>query len=544
MMKKFAGFIKSSRAALLSGVLHGTSYIPFPPWAILFCFAPLFRWLTDETRTRKQAFLAGWVMQFTLTLIGFHWIAYTAHEFGFFPWPVAVLVLILFAAFIHLHIPLAALAAREINARAGLTGAKALFATALTFALVERIWPMIFPFHLGYTLLWARIPIFQWADVIGFSGLSTLIYLANAWITWMWGEWKDGTRRKVAAHGGSLAVIVALLMLGGIWHKEAWNEADGKVTILGVQANIGNLEKVYAEQGRGYQNSITTRFTNLTALGFTKHPEADAAIWPETAFPDYANQPEKARRNLLIIESGLAAFNKPLITGSYAKDDVPPPGQSEPLSYNSLFVLNSHGEILSGPAHKTVLLAFGEYMPFSEEFPILLAWFPFISNFGRGPGPTVLEMPLLNGERLKLGVQICYEGLFPSFTRGLADRGAQVLVNVTNDSWFGTPFEPRQHMIMTLARAIEVRRPLMRSTNTGITTAILANGDILQQSPSDQEWTGVFPIAYKKTPALTPFERFGHQDWLLWLVLLGGLVAAGIRGGTPNAARTGLERGS
>lgn len=542
-MKKFAGFFKGSRAAFFSGLLHGTSYVPFPPWAILFCFSPLFLWLNAETRTRKQAFMAGWVMQFTLTLIGFHWIAYTAREFGDFPWPLAILTLLAFAALVHLHIPLAALLSRELNVRAGLTGAKSLFATALVFSLVERVWPALFPFHLGYTLLWAHIPAAQWADLIGFSGLSTLIFLANAWIAWMWTERKNGL--TWVRHGGALTVLIGILILGGMVRKAAWDDTDARVNVLAVQANIGNLEKVYAEQGRGYQNSITTRFVNLTAQGLAAHPEVDFALWPETAFPDNANQPERARRNLLIVESGLSVYGKPLLTGGYARDGFVKPGYFEPLSYNSSYVLNARGELMSGPVHKTVLLAFGEYMPFSEQFPILLSWFPFIANFGRGLGPDLLLLPKTDGDTLKVGMQICYEGLFPSFTRLLADKGAQILVNLTNDSWFGTPFEPRQHMIMTLARALEVRRPLMRATNTGITTAILANGEMLQRSPSDQEWTGVFPIAYKKAPETTPYERYGHQDWLLWLVLLLGILVAGrTRGGTRHAASSGLERGS
>ena len=97
-------------------------------------------------------------------------------------------------------------------------------------------------------------------------------------------------------------------------------------------------------------------------------------------------------------------------------------------------------------------------------------WFPHTADFARGDGPQIRRY-----RGLLLGPQICYEGLFPGFSRKLADQGAQVFVNVTNDSWFGTRAEPYQHLAMTLARGIEFRRPVIRATNTGISTAMLRN---------------------------------------------------------------------
>ncbi|MNK90234.1 Apolipoprotein N-acyltransferase [compost metagenome] len=101
-------------------------------------------------------------------------------------------------------------------------------------------------------------------------------------------------------------------------------------------------------------------------------------------------------------------------------------------------------------------------------------------------------------------------------------------MNVTNDSWFGFPFEPNQHLYMTFARAIEVRRPLVRSTNTGISTAILANGDVLQKSPLYKEWSGEFVLKYRKNAPQTFFTEVGHRDWLLLLIILGILVSGAI----------------
>ena len=142
--------------------------------------------------------------------------------------------------------------------------------------------------------------------------------------------------------------------------------------------------------------------------------------------------------------------------------------------------------------------------------------FPDLGSFGRGKGPTVMTIGAAN-QLIKYGPQICYEGLYPWFTVDLAKKGAQILGNVTNDSWFGKEFEPQQHLYMTLARAIEVRRPLIRSTNTGITTGITAAGEILQKSPQDQEWAGQFEIPYMTNPPHTFFETMdGLWVWILF----------------------------
>lgn len=114
---------------------------------------------------------------------------------------------------------------------------------------------------------------------------------------------------------------------------------------------------------------------------------------------------------------------------------------------------------------------------------------------------------------LQVGPQICYESLYPRFSSQLVKKGADLLVNLTNDSWFGPNFEPTQHMIMTLARAIEVRRPLIRSTNTGLTSAILADGTILPPGPLQQKWFGLFEINLMKNAPKTFYTQFG--DWLL-----------------------------
>lgn len=516
-------FLKKNLMAVISGVLVGTTYIPFPPWALLFCYVPLWLFLSEQTnqKTRtRDAFWAAWVTQAVLTLIGFHWIAYTAHEFANIPWVFSVIIVVLFSFAIHLYIPLAAALGHRLKEKFQLSRTTHIFTLALLFALAERVWPSIFPWHLGYTLLWAKLPIYQLSDLVGFEGLSTWILLFNAWIAVLWIQREN--RARVIPQCVALIVLFVGLNIWGVFHVRQWQQPDATFKANIIQANIGNLEKVYAEKGRGYQSEITQKFLKLSRESVAQFPDSELLIWPETAYPNYLDAYflRGASQTELII--GLSEMNKPLLTGAYSKE-VNTDIRKDQSTFNALFLVGSQGQSYSLPYRKTYLLAFGEYLPLSEQFPFLLKLLPFVSNFGRGLGPAILDLPLAQ-DTLRIGGQICYEGLYPDFTRGLVEKGAEVLVNVTNDSWFGYPFEPNQHLYMTLARAIEVRRPLLRSTNTGISTAILANGDVLQKSPLHKEWYGQFILPYKKAPEQTVFTRYGHWDWIIWLIVLIVLV--------------------
>ncbi|WP_374001518.1 apolipoprotein N-acyltransferase [Bdellovibrio bacteriovorus] len=527
MMKRWFQFFKHKaydfRWAILSGILVGTSYIPFPPWALIFCYTPLWLSATEESSSVKKSFWAGWVTQFVLTLIGFHWIAYTAHEFGQMPWAVSYLALLLFCAFMHLYIPVAVAAGTWLRLRFSLSGGQSLFVIALLHALLERVWPVIFEWHLGYTFIWSKMPGYHLADLIGFHGLSAIALLFNAWMGYIW--LKQNYIKKALTQLSVLAMTFAALIALGYWHGQQWNKFDGEVRATVVQANIGNLEKIYAEQGRGYQEVITRKFLDLSFNALQTFPQTDILIWPETAFPDYLDQHLLDRKNTQILISGLTPLKVPLITGAYSKD--PKTDEKKDTStYNALFLVDHLGNNLDKPYRKTELLAFGEYLPLSEQFPFLLKLLPFVSNFGRGQGPEVMTWDRPEGT-IKWGGQICYEGLYPNFTRGLSAKGADILVNVTNDSWFGKTFEPQQHLYMTLARAIEVRRPLVRSTNTGISTAILANGDVLQKSPLHQEWSGQFVIKYLKNAPVTFYVQWGHWDWIVLILILGAIIVRG-----------------
>jgi apolipoprotein N-acyltransferase len=501
---------------VLSGIFIGTSYIPFPPWASLFCFVPLWIFWNRQT-SLKGVFLGGLVTSFIFTLIGFNWVTYLLHEFAHLDWPVAVLGMLLYALIAHLFVPVAGMLWFLGRRKFAWPERLSLALMALITIICEAYSLTLFDWNFGYSWYGAGVPVYQWAEVIGFSGLSALTLLCNLPLYIAWQK-----RRQAAGKRILMAVVWGFVLLnaGGFWLKNRLPEPDASFKALLVQANIGNSEKLAAELGRGYSQEILRRYTDLTDQALkTTETKVDFVLWPETAFPSLLGEDFKFDAHPAQLSQFIRERELPLITGAYSVD------RASRLITNSLFVLDKNGEIVPPHYSKSILLAFGEYIPGEQFFPQIRNWLPPTGHFARGQGPTAL----LHWNGYKMGPQICYESLFPGFARSLAELGAQFIVNVTNDAWYGAWQEPYQHMYMTLARGVEFRRPVLRATNTGISTVSLASGDILQRSPLHQAWAGVYEVPYLTNPPVTFYQKwFWLMPSLLWTALI-VLIGIGIR---------------
>ncbi|MGE0526702.1 MAG: apolipoprotein N-acyltransferase, partial [Bdellovibrionales bacterium] len=469
----------------------------------------------------KQVLWTGWLAQFVFNLIGFNWIAYTVHEFGHLPWPVAIVVLILYCGFANLYVPLVGLAWWTLQRKLHLSYWGRAWALVPLMMAGQRLFPMIFDWHTGYTWLWAGFPAFHLADMVGFVGLSDVGWhfngiLFQALLLYLYRE-----GRSWIGWALSVPLVFGFLNLWGYRHGQHTPVSDQSLNFLIVQANIGNQEKLLAEGGGDFRTTVIQRFQQLSERGVVQNQNTDFIVWPETAFPEILPHRDMLTGYSFRLRQMITGLQTPLITGGYGRHEAT--GQIT----NSFFVLGKDGTWLAPPYHKTVLLAFGEYFPGATYFPILRSKFPEVGDFGRGPGPSVLQT-----DRVRLGAQICYEGLFDWFTRDLANNGAEVVVNLTNDSWYGTWMQPYQHLYMTLARAVEVRRPLVRSTNTGISTVILASGQILELSPLHEEWFHLYEVPYASNPPRTVFMGWGF--WFFPALILLGLVLVVWKGREHN----------
>jgi apolipoprotein N-acyltransferase len=511
---------------ILAGFLIGTSYIPLPPWALFFCLSPLIIFWerlatdTEKSHTLRDAFVGGWITQFILNLIGFHWIAYTAIEFGHFPMWGGILSLMGFAAIAHLYYPLAGFLTVLLFRKMKIKKSFFIPIAVVVFAICEIVFPKIFPWHLGYPWLWAKFAGYQLADVIGFDGLDIFTLAINGMVAAaiLSGLLQRKPERKALKIIVTAIALVAGINLLGLGREKQWEHPDSDLKVLAVQGNIGNFDKLMVEKGRAFRDPIISKFFELTTMGLKLFPETDLVLWSETAFPDMLDRGYQGAPNTVKLHDFVANAHVPLLTGAYSYEF-----RTKDM-YNGFFYMNASGNIPLLPYRKSILLVFGETFPFSEYIPYMEKLFPDLGSFSRGGGPEIMNLDIdgKNGQKhVAIGPQICYEGLYPWFTASLARQNAQIFTNVTNDSWFGTYFEPYQHMYMTFARAIEYRRPLIRSTNTGITSAILASGEILQASPIDKEWVGLLDVKYNATPPHTFYENIaGRWIWILLVVLV------------------------
>ena len=498
-------------ASILSGIFIGTSFIPFPPWASLFAFVPLWSYWLQETSTKK-IFWSGWITQFLLTLIGFNWIVITIHDFGGMPWPVAVIGLIAFCCFATIYIPVSGLLFSLVRKKIQLNALQSVVLMAALLALLEPLVKTIFPWNFGYTLMTLPLPIFHVAEWIGFEGLSSIVIFMNVISFCIFYPVSKNINKFTGAL--ALVVITSSLTVMGYVLKGRIPQNDKSVRVGIVQANIGNLQDQREIYGRGYRGKIIDNYLGLSRVEQGKN-NPEIIIWPESAIPiDLGSNAlsaynESLKRNIL--DSNIS-----LISGTFGRA---PNGQA----LNSVVFIDE-GKFIGPGYSKTHLLAFGEYIPGSQIFPTIKAWLPQVSDFKAGNGPQVTEF-----KDIKFGIQICYESLFPRFSTKLANLGTEIIVNVTNDSWYGTYMQPYQHMYMTLARAIEVRRPLIRSTNTGISTVVLADGTILQQSTSNEVWSSTYDVPYTSDLEQTFYSENTNLGFYVKLLLLIGIIAIGLK---------------
>jgi apolipoprotein N-acyltransferase len=237
----------------------------------------------------------------------------------------------------------------------------------------------------------------------------------------------------------------------------------------------------------------------VTAKGLEEAPGSpDVVIWPETAYPEYYDQNFFRTYSGIRLTSYIKKNDFNLITGVFAHTD-------ENKTANAALFLNKNAEPVGDPIYKKILLMFGEYIPGEKTFPVLRKVFPMVGDFARGDEPMVKDF-----DGVRLGVQICYEGLFPWFSRELVNKGSQIFVNLTNDSWYGPYAEPQQHLYLSAFRAIENRQPLIRATNTGISTVVTADGSFLEKSPIYAQWAGYYEVPYSSEQKKTVYQQWGY----------------------------------
>ena len=510
---------------ILSGFLIGTSYIPFPPWAVFFCCVPLWLFALNQERL-KPLLIGGFFCQFVVTIIGFNWVAYAIRAIDIPLWPQAFILFLIFIVFANLHIPLSLffwfLSQKQLKkVRHSLSRSLCIwFLLPIYFGLCTEYYPMIFEWHFGYTWFYAKWPAAQTAEIWGFQFINTLVLFSNLLFLFVFKSFfVKKAKSNLLFYRGFIALCVWVscfitLQVWGEYLKNRLPEPDQKIRTLIVQPNIEN--KIQEEDQ--WNSFVLSKILRETGRYLPVKPDlpVEFILWPEGTYP-YAINPFRVEQGKDPIQGRISIFNTPLVVSAKGE------GLGGRKGYtNSLFVFNKKGQLVQAPYSKTLLIPFGEYTPGKK-------WFPFVDRFffknqrayERGTGDN--KVAYLNG--LTLGFQICYEGLFDWFTRDMMKQEkVDILVNVSNDAWFGNWQEPWQHLYMTLARAIEVRRPLIRGTNSGFSAVVSAKGEISSPMKLSENFSWIEEVSFYShgNAYSTLFMSWGYyiNQFFLWICLI------------------------
>jgi apolipoprotein N-acyltransferase len=298
-----------------------------------------------------------------------------------------------------------------------------------------------------------------------------------------------------------LTATAALMVLSWVYSASVLSEESRKrppssITVGVVQPNIDQAVKWDAS----FRDETMRRFDRLTAM---LGAGTDLIVWPEAATPFIL---EREREYQLQLIDWAARAKAPILLGSPALRYYP---DRRPYLLNSAYLLGPDGTLL-GRYDKHHLVPFGEYIPLKTSLLFFLdKLVEGIGDFEAGPGATLLSFTpkSLSGGNpsssrpVKFGVAICYEVIFPDLVRQFAANGAEFLITITNDGWFGPSSAPAQHFSMVVFRSVENHRAFARSANTGISGFIDPFGRILDATPlfTEHALRASIPVGYSRT---------------------------------------------
>jgi apolipoprotein N-acyltransferase len=486
-------------AAILSGLLLAAAFPKLDQtWLLIFALVPLLWALRDQSR--QAAFWLGLISGLAHYVALLYWIVYVTHVFGKLPLLVAIGILLLLAGYLSLYTAVWGLGVAWGAARSlSLFWWGPVLWVALEFGQTYII--SGFPWELLGNGLYSYPLLLQLADITGVYGLSFLVVLVNVSLYLLIFPPRGQALRFC------LAVVVCLLL--ALWvgygyyclgQVAALTAASPKIKVAVVQGNIKQGEKWKKEMVQTTLN----RYGELTR----RLQGARLIIWPETAAPFlYLRTPDLAAEvQKIATDSG--AY---LLFGSPAYELT---SQGEHY-FNRAYLLNPQGETI-GSYDKAHLVPYGEYVPLRRFFPFIGKMVPMVGDFAEGPVGATVSLP-----EGAIGPLVCYESIFPHLSRAQVTNGAHLLVNITNDAWFGKTAAAYQHLSMAVLRAVENRVCLARAANTGISAFIDAAGRLRWTSEINVPEAHTLELAW--LPGGSLYTQIG--DVFAWVcVIIAGLA--------------------
>ena len=443
-------------------------------------------------RTWKTAFALSWLYGTIGNAGGYHWMVEFFEVFSGFGLAACIGIFIVFAAYLGLQYAGMGVLYWLIRRR----GWGVAIAALSAFIVSEWLYPKLFPVYLSNTLL--QVPILvQTADLGGPLLVSFFIGIVNVAVFEVL-RWSTG-RRGVPV--GTLVTAVGFVAFTLIYGAVRIPQVDAAVSESPtlefgiVQANMGIFEK-RDNPGEAHRRHLEQ------SRELEREGHLDLLIWPESSYSP------KLRRDVPFVAYEVRRdLKSPILFGGLSLGHD---GDRRTL-YNTVFLVDTKG-VIRETYDKTYLLMFGEYLPLGNTFPILYELSPNSGRFTAGDHVDSISLG-----PWRLSTPVCYEDVLPDFTRKMVNHAdPHILINLTNDAWFGDTQEPWIHLVLAQFRAIEHRRYLARATNSGMSAVVDPVGRIVTKS-------GVLTrenirATVHMMEGQTVYARLG--DWPGWLSLI------------------------
>lgn len=487
--------------AVATGLLYFLAFPGVDVWPLGFvAWVPLL--VALRGRSVRRAARLAWVSGFTMTFVGFYWMLGMLQSFSGFPVAACVIFMVLLAAYQGGRIGLFGL----LYARATALGWWRGPCFALAFVASELVYPLLFPWYFGAVV--HQLPaLTQLAELGSPIAVGLVIALCNYALAELWVAHHERRTKpwRMAIMTAALLVLAAGYGLLRMRELDRLVAAAPKGRVGLVQANMGLMEK-RTDRGEGLRRHVA-----LSERLLAEGPH-DLIVWSETSVAGavYEQDAEAVYRKLFT-----ERLQVPVLFGALLARDVAD-ARGRTL-FNSALMSDGRGNIV-GRYDKHALLAFGEYLPLGSTFPILYEWSPNTGAFT--PGDSMAALPA--GPH-PVSAHICYEDVLPAFVNDLVRASdAKLLVNLTNDAWYGDTTQPWIHLTLSTFRAVEHRRFFVRSTNSGVSAFIDPVGRVLAHTGTFEQAALSHEVAYLDL-GRTPYELYGDAPWWACSVALAGL---------------------
>jgi len=489
--------IKKLILSFLAGALLPLCFAPFDTYSILsgwliFPLLASFFYQILHSENVKQAFLASWLFGLGFFLIGISWVYVAIHVFGSTPWWLAAFFTLLFISALALFY--------------GLQGAVAFYIMQRWFPWQQNPWLFIFftlplnwlffewlrtwvfsglPWLLaGYSQL--QTPLNGYAPIVGIFGLSLIVASLSAGLLLI-------NRHKIIIP----LTIIGTILMGQVLSNIEWTKAHGKaINITIIQGNSPQQTR----WDQSYLNDIMRRYENLSLQWWDK---TDVLIWPENAIPVFYHHVKDSFYKR--IQSKINKYDVTFITGLPVQD------QASGKYYNALLKQEKDNQQFYYKQH---LVPFGEYLPLEDFLRGLIRFFNIPMS---GFSTPEQQQAVIRFKGLPVATTICYEDIFPSLARQNLPN-AQLLLNLSNNGWYGNSLAPHQHLQIAQMRALENGRELIRSTTSGISALVDHKGQIKNKTPQFKK--AILTGRIQPRIGNTPYIRYNNLPLIIYIIFL------------------------